>query len=651
MNNLLILRPSKILQSIARLTLCLLGLSGLAMADNLPVEAFGRLPAAEQVRLSPDGEYIAYLGNTGGSSFVASIHIESGEKKYLVHTNNQKFRLGWFAWANNKTLLISASYPMQGLQIKYGESRLLKVPADGSAPAEPLLLQRSGEIQSQFQSNVIDMLPDDPDHILMGLMVNRRHKYAVYKVSLKADRKRHLIYSGKTNIGGWMTDQQHRVRVGFGRDDTRMFTRLLDLNSNKWRNILEYELFSEPEITPLGFGLDPDELYIRADNNGRYGIFKLDLTQPDFPRELVFHDPDYDVEGRLIYSDKTGDVIGVYHGEADGAKVYFDSSYRQFQLALDSAIPDAYNAVASYSADERKYVLFTSNSVQPGAYYLGNRDTKKLSFLLDQYPMLYQQALSDHTKITYQARDNTEIEGYVTLPHQGIRHGNPAIVMPHGGPMARNYGGFSWFTQFFASRGYVILQPNFRGSSGYGFEFEMASVQGWGGAMQDDLADGAQWLVENYSVDRDRICILGSSYGGYAALMAAVIQQDSFKCAASFAGVSDVEAIVRYARRFSNYEVVAKQFGDNRRALAERSPLKLASQIDIPVLLLHGDKDLVVDVSQSRNMYKALQKHNKQVEYIELENGSHYMEIEANRLAILTAFEAFLDKHLAPDEN
>jgi len=651
MNNLPPPYPAKILRLIFGAALFFISLSGFAMPDHLPVEAFGRLPAAEQVKLSPDGEHIAYLGNTGGSSFVASINIQSGEKKYLVHTDNQKFKLGWFAWANNKTLLISAFYPMQGLQIKYGESRLLKVAADGSTRPEPVLLQRRGEIQSQYQSNVIDMLPDDPDHILMGLMVNLRHKYAVYKVSLKADRKRQLIYSGKSHINGWMTDQQHRVRIGFGRDDTRMFTRLLDLNTNKWRNILEYELFSEPDIIPLGFGLDPNELYIRADNNGRYGIFKLDLSQADFPRELVFHDPDYDVEGSLIYSDKTGDVIGIYHGEADGAKVYFDKAYEQFQLALDTAIPNAYNAVTSYSADERKYVLYTSNPVQPGAYYLGDRDTKKLSFLLDQYPMLYQQTLSDHTKISYEARDNTEIEGYVTLPHQGIREGNPAIVMPHGGPMARNYGGFSWFTQFFASRGYVILQPNFRGSSGYGFEFEMASVQGWGGVMQDDLADGAQWLTENYSVDRDRICILGSSYGGYAALMAAVIQQDSFKCAASFAGVSDIEAIVRNARRYSNYEVVAKQFGDNKEALAERSPLNLADQIDIPVLLLHGDKDLVVDVSQSRNMYKALQKRKKQVEYIELKNGSHFMDIETNRLTILNAFEAFLETHLAVDKN
>ena len=618
-----------------------------SLAANLPVEAFGRLPAATQVQLSPDGEKIAYLGNTKGQSFIASVDLQSGEKKYLVHTDNEKLKLGWFSWANDKTILLSVHYPKQGRLIKYGESRLLKVAADGSTSAEPVVKPRKGEINGQYQSNVIDMLPDDPDHILMGLMVNLRHKYAVYKVSLKADRKRTLVYSGKKNIDSWMTDQQHRVRLGFGREDTTIFYRLLDLKTNQWREIWDYELFDEPDISPLGFGLNPDELYIRAINNGYYAIFKVDLTQAELPRELVFQDPDYDVEGDLIYSDKTGDVIGVYHGEADGAKVFFDSAYGQFQQALDKAIPDAYNAIASFSADERKYVLFSSNPVQPGAYYLGDRDTKKLSFLLDQYPLLYQEKLSGKDKISYQARDEVKIEGYITLPHKGLKDKNPAIILPHGGPMARDYGGFSWFTEFFASRGYVILQPNFRGSSGYGFEFEMASVQGWGGAMQDDLADAAHWLATNYSVDKDKICILGGSYGGYAALMAAVVQQDTFKCAASFAGVSDIEHIIRGARRFSNYDVVVKQFGDDKQTLSERSPLKLAKEINIPVLLLHGDKDLVVDVSHSKKMYKALQRHNKQVEYIELKNGTHHMEIEKNRIAVLEAFDRFLNRHIA----
>ena len=342
-------------------------------------------------------------------------------------------------------------------------------------------------------------------------------------------------------------------------------------------------------------------------------------------------------------------MIGVYHGEADNAKVFFDPVYDAFQTALNTALPDAYNNVSSFSADERKYILYTSKSQSPGAYYLGNRDTNELTFVLEQYPLLYQQKLSGKNKILYKARDGVAIEGYITQPHTNVKNTKGAIVLPHGGPMARNYAGFDWFSEFFASRGYTVLEPNFRGSSGYGFKFEMESVQKWGGAMQDDLADAAKWMIKEYDIDKNKVCILGGSYGGYAALMAAVKQQDVFKCAASFAGVSDLELILAKARRFTNNEVVKKQFGTDSDVLEKNSPVNFAKEINIPVLLIHGDKDRVVDVKHSRDMYEELQDYKKEVEYIELENGNHHMEIEAHRMKVLTSFDAFLQKHIGAD--
>ena len=443
-----------------------------------------------------------------------------------------------------------------------------------------------------------------------------------------------------------IVDRQNRLRLGMGADDTKGFYRLLDLRTNKWRRIWEYEIFDEPGILPLGFAVDPNQLYVRADHNGRYAIFKVDVSKPDLPRELVYSDPNYDIEGSLIYSQKTNDVIGVFHSEAEGFKVFFDAKLQAFQRGLDKAIPNAYNQVVNFSADERKYILFTSNPKEPGAYYLGDRDTKSLTFVLDEYPLLYNQPLSGKQKITYQSRDKIKIEAYLTMPHSGIKADNPAIILPHGGPMARDYGGFNWFVEFFASRGYVVLQPNFRGSSGYGFQFAMQSMGDWGGAMQDDLADAATWLIANHSVDSQSICILGGSYGGYAALMGAAKQQHIFKCAASLAGVSDLNLLLRKAQRFSNYDFVERMIGDNRNKNRKRSPITYAEKINIPVMMIHGDQDLVVDVEQSRNMHKALLKHNKQVEYIELKNGNHHMSIEANRLLVLSSLERFLNQHI-----
>ena len=615
-------------------------------AEQLPVEAFGNLPEVSQLKLSPDGNKVAYMRIVDGSTLIGVTDLIKFKTKYILRTDNQKFKIGWHRWANNNMLLVSADYPVSRRNVKYTETRLLKVTIDGSVSAKTIMLPKANERYPQFQNNIIDMLPDDPDHILMALDLNIANHPDVYKVNLHSSKKRSRIYRGKSDIYDWLTDRQHRLRLGFGRDDTRIFYRFYDLKTEKWRNIWEYEIFDAPDITPLGFGLNPNDLYIRADHNGRYALFKVDVSKSDLPRELVYSDENYDIEGSLIYSQKTNDVIGVYHGEASNAKVFFEPNHANFQKSLNKAIPDAYNDIASYSANERRYILFTSNPKTPGAYYLGDRDTGKLDFLLDRYPLLINKKLSGKTKIIYQARDETTIEGYVTLPHDNSPKHKAALIIPHGGPMARNYGGFDWFTEFFASRGYTILEPNFRGSSGYGFDFEMASIKNWGGAMQDDLADGAQWLTKNYDIDADKICIIGASYGGYAALMAAVKQQDIFRCAGSFAGVSDLEYIVRKARHFTNNKIVKKQIGDDSDKLEQQSPVNFAKKINIPVLLIHGDKDRVVNVQQSRMMYDELKDYKKDVEYIELKNGNHHLQIEANRVKTLASFEQFLKKHL-----
>ena len=629
--------------------LILLGLASLhsfAHGELLPVEAFGNLPQTKQLKLSPNGKSLAFIREHQGQTLIGVADLVNGGSNYIVRTDNQKFKIGWFRWANDQTLLISSDYPVSRRGVKYTETRLMKIGIEAGAEIEPVVVTKKNEHVSQFQDNIIDILPNEPNHFLMALDLKSPNYPSVYKIDLNSKRIRKLIYSSKSNIRDWLTDRQHRVRLGIGRDETSIFFRLYDLQTEEWRNIWHYEIFDAPDISPLGFGLNPNELYIRADHNGRYAIFKVDLLDPKLSRELVFSDPDYDVEGSLIYSRKTNDVIGVYHGEADDSKVYFDKSYASFQKALNKAIPDSYNNISSFSSDENKYILFSSNWQTPGAYYIGDRTKGTLDFVSEQYPLLREVELSTKQKIVYKAKDGTEIEAYVTLPMKNVKDLNAAIVIPHGGPMARNYSGFDWFSQFFASRGYTIIEPNFRGSSGYGFEFEMASIKNWGGVMQDDLADAAMWLVDQQKIDKNKICIVGASYGGYAAMMAAVKQQDVFKCAASFAGVSDLEFLLVKARKFTNYKVVKKQIGSDSDFLEKASPINYAEKINTPLLLIHGENDRVVDVTHSRNMFDELEDEGKLVEYIELADGNHYLEIEKNRLLTLSKIEAFLERYL-----
>lgn len=251
----------------------------------------------------------------------------------------------------------------------------------------------------------------------MALDLKIANRPDVYKVNLSSKFKRELVYRSKSHISHWLTDRQHRVRLGYGRDETKIFYRLHDLKTDEWRNIWEYEIFDAPDITPLGFGLNPSHLYIRAIHNDRYAIFMVDVSSKQLAQTLVYADENYDIEGSLIYSKKSKDVIGVYHGEASDAKHFFAPDHANFQRALNNAIPDAYNNIVSMSDDENKYILFTSNPKNPGAYYLGDRKEQRLDFILDEYPLLFQKSLPEKTKITYQARDGLKIEGYITLPY------------------------------------------------------------------------------------------------------------------------------------------------------------------------------------------------------------------------------------------
>jgi dipeptidyl aminopeptidase/acylaminoacyl peptidase len=217
---------------------------------------------------------------------------------------------------------------------------------------------------------------------------------------------------------------------------------------------------------------------------------------------------------------------------------------------------------------------------------------------------------------------------------------------PHGGPGARESDGFDYWTSFFANKGYAVFRPNFRGSTGYGYEFAQSQMKGWGLTMQDDLTDAANWLVDQKIAKPDNMCIVGASYGGYAAAMAAVKTPDLFKCAISFAGVTNLKKLVSRSRGYTNSKFVKNQIGDDSDDLEARSPYYQAENVKIPMLFLHGADDRVVNVEQSRMMVDELQDLDKPVEYIELENGDHYLSIQRNRHTTFKAMETFLKTHL-----
>ncbi len=632
-------------------------ISASASAKNLPVEAFSQIPQSYNVTLSPNGRYLAFFHNVANDTVLVTIDLSTGKKYGITKTDNKKFKFRKLIWASDDHLLFSAAYPSTRTgriaNIKTIDTRLFVSPPDKANAFKRLIKikpedrQRTKgdyELFAQIQDKVIDVLPDDPEHILVSIAIDEYAHDSVYKINLEKYTK-FIAKRPMKPVRRWGTDQQGRIRIGHGLDDSERSIYLKDLATDKWFKAWTYDSFSEDQVQALGFGIDPNILYVRAYHQGNLAIFTVDITNKDLPLELKYHDPDYDVLGGLIYSRKTRDVIGVYHSEEGDRRIYWNEQHISLSNGINKALPDTSNIFVSFSEDERKYILLTTSDRVPGHYYIGDRDKGRLDPILTMYPGIDETLLTERKLVSYKARDGLTIEAYLTLPRGEKNKPLPVVILPHGGPIYKSFGGFHYWAAFFANRGYAVLEPNFRGSLGYGFNFMAQSLGNWGGEMQDDLTDAAQWLIDEGIADKNRLCIVGASYGGYAALMATVKTPELFACAVSFAGISDVDQLRSRTRFFITHDEVRLQLGEGN--LDNISPLYHINKIKTPILLAHGEQDRFVSVEQSRKFAKRLDAEGKEYKYIELPDGSHSLTSQENRTLFFSEMDDFLKQHLS----
>lgn len=379
------------------------------------------------------------------------------------------------------------------------------------------------------------------------------------------------------------------------------------------------------------------------------GLYTFDIASDAFG-ELIFKHSDVDIRSVNI-DEKTSELLSVNFVDDEMETQIF----RELPISeminerRDELFAGQMISTRSVSIDGEHAVIRVRDSMEPGRYYLYDSVADHYRRLPSQYPRLDDVPLGKMIATRYVARDGLEIPAFVTLP-AGMKSLDdaknlPFVVHPHGGPGAQDFQRFDYFVQFLVSRGYGVLQMNFRGSTGYGHEFKSAGDKGWGQAMQDDVTDGANWLAENGYAAADRLAILGGSYGGYAALMGAVKTPDLYQCAVSFAGVSDLPDLISHERRFVAGAYRTRFVGrlwKDRKMLATNSPARRAEDVRIPILLMHGDQDTVVEVDQSRKMAKQLRKKGKDVDFIVFEDGDHYLSLYENRRQFLVEIERFL---------
>ncbi len=388
-------------------------------------------------------------------------------------------------------------------------------------------------------------------------------------------------------------------------------------------------------------------LVIHDDDRGMSSIYEYDLaTQAEVRAVYV---PDSGGVDATIVSRDGASLLGVSTSALQGRVHWFDPKLAELQSQLDKAVPNATVSIESMSEDRTRMLIRTSSPDTPGSIYFYSTDSGKMQRIAYANDLIGARHLAPVTVVAYKARDDLDVEALLTLPVGRDPHNLPLVVMPHGGPWAQDTLEYDYWQQFLANRGYAVLQPNFRGSTGYGTEFLRKGDGQLGIAMQDDITDGVKWTIARGIVDPARVCIIGASYGGYAAMWGIAKDPDLYRCAISIAGVSSLK---REVNDFA-YDMQAGKFSDAWKRMTPDfdavSPINAVERIKTPLLLIHGKKDVTVPSVHSSNMYDRLNKARKNVDLLLLPLADHYFTRQDDRVALLDAMEKFLTKYNAAE--
>ncbi|PXA86408.1 S9 family peptidase [Nostoc sp. 3335mG] len=618
---------------------------------------FGAREAIFGAKLSPSGKQILYLAadkSTATGLMVANADA-SGVPHVALSTDGQPMNLEWCDWSDDTRIVclvyMITSQPGQRMAFE----RLLAVDPDGKN-VKSLSQQNSGTAlrMSQFDGSIIDWNEGQTGKLLMqrdhvpeetvgtnlaqkgdgfGVDLVDTHTLRSSQVEQPSPLASEYISDGRgvVRIMG-SANQQNGILTG----GERFFYR--KPGSRRW------ESFSSVADNGPGFrpqSVDPveDVAYCFDRKDGRDELYKVALDG-SMKAELVYADPKVDVDG-IVRLGRQAKLIGATTVDEKRSMVYFDKEYDGLASALQKALGGRQISFVSSSADEQVLLLFAGSDVDPGGWYVFDRKTKHLNQVALVRPQLEGKTLAAQQPITYRASDGTMIPAYLTMPPGGPKKGLPAIVMPHGGPSDRDEWGFDWLPQFFAMRGYAVIQPNYRGSSGYGEAWSMQEgFRSWKTAI-GDVTDAGRWLVSQGIAAPDKLAIVGWSYGGYAALQSDVVAPDLFKATVAIAPVTDFDALKSEAMEYTNYKVVAQEVGTG--ALAqEGSPARHAAAIKSPVMMFHGTEDLNVNVAESRLMNDRLHAAGKQSTLVVYQGLDHHLPSGEIRADMLRKADAFL---------
>ncbi len=647
-------------------------LAGVAHAATTPApaSAFAGTAVFSDVALSPDGRTIAMDRPTPDGLKIVMHPVGSTEPLRVLNVGaNTKLR--GLKWADARTLLIDLSATMQLAGAPRGQSnwefwRTMAASLDGGEPRILLLDDDSRKFLTGAQvlaagpkrPGVVSMAAWDFSGARQGQSIGTRlHDErrdsgwvnTLFDVDTATGKGR-VIDRGTPFTSGWLVTP---VGAPLARAEWQPAKKEFSVHARDgggWRVIHQQAGYDWMDLA--GTTADGKSL-VAVGENGTDRSRAWSLPLAGGPATVLHEDADGEVSAAITDPD-TGIVVGVESGGLEPRQHWFEPERAARHRALAKAFPGREVRITDRSSDGERVLLVAESRSHPPVVYLVDFATGRADTVGELYPDLVGVPLGDSRAISYLARDGASIPAYLTLPPGREAKMLPLVVLPHGGPESRDTSGFDWLAQFLATRGYAVLQPQFRGSTGFGRAHRLAGYGEWGGRMQDDLSDGVRHLVATGVADPRRVCIAGASYGGYAALAGAAFTPDLYACAASVNGVSDLPTMIGDLLRGGAESSDAVAYWKDHIGpptdprVAARSPARAASSVRAPVLLLHGAHDSVVPPSQSQLMAKALATAGKPYRFVELPGEDHWLSSGTMRTRALEELESFLAQHLAP---
>lgn len=634
--------------------------TGVVCAEPVPLADFARHEQYRQVKISPDGGHIAADAVVDNRRILAIVRLEDMKAVRVVPRGDE---IVDFTWVSPTRLMYTVGTPLGGLEKPTPTGELYFVNADGSGN-EILFGYRAGKdsVGSHIKSvnperasaYLIDELRDNDDDILIftkswDTSASEISLPTVYKFDVKDGSRKKLFISPLRAVDGFLADHDGNVNFAYG-IDTNASWQVMYRDKDEWTKVFDGNAASG-NPTPLAYSRDNKTVYWSCHPDGKVGGI---CTWSADDRTLKPVWTAGDVEPYELIKDLDGtSIVGVqvYPGRSALGVIDKKSTMMETLTALMQQFPGETVSIPSVSKDGNRAIVAVYSDVNPGEFFLFDRTKKKISPLLRRVDKLDPDRMAAMEPVKLQSRDGKTLRGYLTRPPGQDQAKNlPLVVYVHGGPFGiRDLWNYDPDVQALASRGYAVLQVNFRGSGGYGESFETAGYKEWGGKMQDDVTDATRWAIEQGIADPKRVCIAGGSYGGYAALMGTVREPDLYRCAVGIVGVYDLRLL--YSRGEAQRTLYGESFlkrtlGEEADMLAARSPITQIDKIKAKLMLVVGGQDTVVPPLHGETLHMALEKRGVAHEWLYQRTEAHGFYDEKNREDMYAKMIAFLDANI-----